>query len=388
MELHQKYAPILHFNKEERFFPMRLEDILAYCSLRLKGQDTVLVPQGQVTPDTLVKYGQTPEVYLRSVQTGPGIGSEVISTWSHGTLETVLRWADATTDRWTDDLAQKAYSWFSPKTKVATQLFWWNGLLSEVLQGAVQSVSADELPRLLLPRETRDSAVERYQTQKKKSAGYTYYYRQVKDGPYLCLQYWFFYGYNDWGQSFAGLNDHEGDWEGIMLFFRLDSAGRPQEPPAYITYADHESRTTKPWGHPDTAVIGTHPVVYVGGGSHASYMQSTSHTVLASYDLVDRAAGDGLTIDQDDWVHRIDLDTLGWLRDYQGSWGTRFWLSTAQAYGILQLAIAANPLGGLIGLASARQQEIQLPGVSAPRGPVGPHRPQYAMPVAWAGVPV
>src|SRR5688572_17141085 len=98
MELHQKYAPILHFNKEERFFPMRLEDILAYCSLRLKGQDTILVPQGQVTPDTLVKYGQTPEVYLRSVQTGPGIGSEVVSTWSQGTLESVLRWADATTD--------------------------------------------------------------------------------------------------------------------------------------------------------------------------------------------------------------------------------------------------------------------------------------------------
>jgi hypothetical protein len=31
--------------------------------------------------------------------------------------------------------------------------------------------------------------------------------------------------------------------------------------------------------------------------------------------------------------------------------------------------------------------EIELPGVSAPRGPVGPHRPQYASPVAWAGVP-
>jgi hypothetical protein len=388
MELHEKYAPILRFNKNEQFFPMRLEDMLAYCSLRLKGQDTVLVPQGQVTPNHLIKYAQSPEVYLRSVETGPLLGSEVVSKWSYGTLETVLHWADASTDRWTETLAQKAYSWFSPKTKAATQLFWWNELLAEVLEGTVQTIPTNELPRLLLPEETRHSALERYQAQQKKAPGYTYYYRQVKDGSYLCLQYWFFYSYNDWGRSFAGMNDHEGDWEGIMLFFPLDKAGRPQEPPAYITYADHESRMTKPWGHPDTSATGTHPLVFVGGGSHASYAQATNHTLLAAYGLVDQAAGNGPAIDHDDWTHRINLDTLAWLRAFQGSWGTRYWLSTTQAQDILRLALVVTPFSALSILAGSRKQEIQLPGVSAPRGPIGPHRPQYATPAAWAGVPV
>src|SRR5262245_46955215 len=165
MELHEKYAPILRFNKNEQFFPMRLEDMLAYSTLRLKGQDITLVPQGQVTPDHLVKYAQSPEVYLRSVEIGPQAGSEVVGEWSHGTLETVLRWADASSDRWTETLAQKAYSWFSPKTQAATQLFWWNSLLPDVLEGTVQTIPANELPRLLLPEKTHHSALERYQAQ-------------------------------------------------------------------------------------------------------------------------------------------------------------------------------------------------------------------------------
>jgi hypothetical protein len=53
---------------------------------------------------------------------------------------------------------------------------------------------------------------------------------------YLCLQYWFFYAYNDWATGYGGMNDHEGDWEGLYLFFPLDAAGRPQEPPAYVTF--------------------------------------------------------------------------------------------------------------------------------------------------------
>jgi hypothetical protein len=181
------------------------------------------------------------------------------------------------------------------------------------------------------------------------------------------------------------MNDHEGDWEGMMLFFRLDPQGRPQEPPAYVTFADHESRQTKPWGHPDLTLIGLHPVGFVGAGSHATYLEATAHKLLEIYNLVDLAMGDGPTIDHDDWTHRIDLDTVPWLQSYRGSWGTRFWLPTSAAKTLLQLALAANPLGGLVGLAAPN--EFELPGVSAPRGPLGPHRAQFANPVAWAGVP-
>jgi len=382
IELHEKYAPILHFNKDERFFPMRVDEFLTYSSLYMKNQAKPLVPQGQLTIGQLVKHSRSADVFLRSVEVGPLIGSDVVKEWGEGALEMVYRWAGDTATSWTEDLARTAYSWFSPKTKAATQLFWWNGLISSVITDAIKTASPDTLPRLTLPVATHDSAVERYSSRK---PAYTYYHRQVRDGKYLSLQYWFFYSYNDWGRAFAGLNDHESDWESMHLYFRLDGQGRPQEPPAYVTYANHESRLTKPWDHPDITRVGTHPVGYAAGGSHATYPQQTTYTLLQAYDLVDYATGDGKTIDHDQWVHRINLDDVSWLGDYQGSWGTRFWLSTAAAKTLLQIAFGATPLGGLIGFFST-PQDIELPGVSAPHGPVGKERPQYANPVAWAGI--
>ncbi len=381
-ELHKKYAPILRFNKDEKFYPMRVDDLLKYSSLHAKGQDKPLVPRGQLNVNQLAKHSGSPEVFVRTVEKGPLAGSDVVSEWGEGALEMVLRWTEAATSSWTEDLAGKAYSWFSPKTKPAAQLFWWNNMIGNLIQGAVQSVSAEELPRLVLPTETRASAIEHYGS---KKPGYAYYHRQVKDGKYLSQQYWFFYSYNDWGRGYAGLNDHEGDWECMLIFFRLDSQGRPQEPPAYVTYANHESRQTKPWGHHDTTLIGNHPVGFVGGGSHATYPEASAHTLMAAYDLVDRATGYGITIDHDDWVHRISLDDAPWLGAYQGAWGTRFWLSTAAAKTLLQVALSATPLSSLVGLAF-KSTEIELPGVSAPRGPVGKERPQYANPVEWAGI--
>ena len=380
-ELHQKYAPILRYNKGEQFFPMRADDLLKYSSLYAKGNDKPLVPEGKVAPADLVKHGGSAETFVRTITAGPLTGENVVDAWGSDTLEMVLRWADESTPNWTSDLAQSAYSWFSAKTQQAAQLFWWNDMVSNVVKGEVESVSAGELPRLVLPVETQNSAIQRYKT---ASPGYAYYYREVKDGNYLCLQYWFFYAYNNWGRGFMGLNDHEGDWECMLLFFELDG-GHPKEPPAYVTYADHESRQTKPWH--EAQKTGNHPIGFVGAGSHATYPKAETHTLMAAYNLVDRATGDGVTIDHDDWAHRVNLDDASWLGSYKGSWGTRFWLSTSKAKAALQIALAATPLAGIVGL-TVTSREVELPGVSAPRGPVNPHRAQYATPVEWAGVPL
>ncbi len=326
---------------------------------------------------------------MRSVDTGPLLGSEVIADWSKEAVEMVYGWSQETVSNWTEELARRAYSWFSPKTKKATQLFWWNSLLVSSLKGAVQSLSSQELPRLILPTETYGAAVEQYEARFKKVPDYTYYHRQVRDGHYLCLQYWFFYSYNDWAQSFGGLNDYEGDWECMMIFFRLDRQNRPQEPPAYVTYVGHHSRMTKPWDHEKVEKIGTHPVGYVAAGSHATYPQARSYPLIELYKLVDRATGDHVTIDHDQWVHRLNLDEGPWITAYQGSWGTRFWLSVERARTLLNLAAGAIPFGFLATRKAPR--EIELPGVSAPHGPMlgdsGQQRPQWVGPVAWADVP-
>jgi hypothetical protein len=383
-ELHEKYAPILRFNKDERFFPMRIDDMLKYSALYVKGQAAPIVPTGQVSSRDLRSHNRASEVFLRSVEAGPLFGKDVIAEWGDGALELIYRWSSSQRTSLAEHLARQAYNWFSPKTKDAAQMFWWNDLLSHVLEGKVESLSLSELPRLVLPSETQANAVDRYRASFRGTPPYTYYYRQVEDGDYLCLQYWFFYSFNDWGRSFAGMNDHEGDWECMMLFFKRDALGRPQEPPAYITFADHESRQTKPWDHHDITRIGNHPVGFVGAGSHATYPEPGSHVLMKLYNLIDYASGEGETIDYDDWVHRVDMDTIPWLGDYQGSFGTRFWLSLIQAKTMLQLVLGPTVFGRLIGLRVP--SEVELPGVSAPRGPVNPNRPQYANPVAWAGV--
>ena len=78
------------------------------------------------------------------------------------------------------------------------------------------------------------------------------------------------------------------------------------------------------------------------------------------------------------------LDTVSWLSEYKGSWGTRFWLPLDHAKSMLQIMLSSTPLGGLVGLQVP--SEVELPGVSAPRGPVGPHRLQSTNPVDWADV--
>ncbi len=377
--LHEKYAPILRFNKGEHFFPMRLDDLLGYSSLYAKGEAKPILAKGQITPDSLVKNGRSAGVFLRTVEQGPLFGPDLLSEWGESTSQLIIRWAGTQQGQLSELVARKVYSWFNPKTEQAANMFWWN----ELVQSQLESHNPDELPRLILPSETQLEAQAKYQSLGKKPA-YTYYYRQVKDSGYLCLQYWFFYSYNDWGRSFSGFNDHEGDWECMMIFFKLDGNGRAQEPPAYITYADHESRQTKPWGHEDVTLLGTHPVGFVGAGSHATYPEVGTHPLMELYSLFDYAKGDGVTIDHDDWVHRVNLDDVAWLGAYKGSWGTRFWLQMDSAMSIVKRILLTMPGGMPLGF--LLPNEVELPGVSSPYGPIGPHRPQYANPVAWAGV--
>ena len=221
----------------------------------------------------------------------------------------------------------------------------------------------------------RDQAEEAYVDAVGTSLPPSYYYRLVPAAPYLCLQYWFFYPYNDWASSFAGFNDHEGDWESMQFLFARDG-GRIVEPPAFVSFVGHHSRITKPWGHPDIATQGTHVHAFVAGGSHATYPRQQDYGILSLLGLVDRASGDGRTVGPDDWAERTDLATVPWLVDYRGSWGTRYWMS-------LYLLMRMTASGGDPGRGPTHQ-----PGVSAPRGPrfgdVGAEREMWADPVGFA----
>jgi hypothetical protein len=372
--LHEKYVPVLHLAKNERFYPMAVDDFIGYCTLRVKEESSPLAEPGKVTMPLLTRtLRQRPDVYLQSVPASLA-DQNVAARWSKDALRALV---DVSTkaSHWKEELAKAAYQWFGAKTQAATRLFWWNDLVMGLLEQDKRSRA--DLPRLNLPPEIRQAAAESYERSQPRTPNYTYYYRTTRDGDYLCLQYWLFYAFNDWSTGFDGMNDHEGDWEGMYLFFDLDASGAPKEPPAYVTYVGHHSRLTKPWGHHDVTLDGTHPVAYVAAGSHATYPERKEYELMNIYGLVDYATGDGRAIEPGDWRRRIDLSTEPWAADFLGAWGTRYCLPLSWAKGVL-------------GTLKTKAEEIGLPGVSAPRGPrytdEGGVRPNWSSAAAWAGL--
>ena len=104
--------------------------------------------------------------------------------------------------------------------------------------------------------------------------------------PVTVIQYKYFYPYNDWW------NDHEGDWQGIDVVVSSNDINTAQIlgveyrfHKAWLNYykgdfAAEQTITNSVVFNPKTAVRvipgpgsieNTHPVVYVGAGSHASY---------------------------------------------------------------------------------------------------------------------
>lgn len=389
-DLHIRYAPVMRFSRGERFFPMAADDFLGYTALYAKGARRPSIARGRVKPADLLRRGAN-DLFLRSVEGGPLTGAEVAAQWGAATLKLLRDWLSKPAIAWTPSLAGAAYRWFSDKTSAATQRFWWNELVFAQLSRVLSAdLGRDNLPRFVLPGNMRQAAIAAYDESQGGRPRFTYYHRTVREGDYLNLQYWFFYAYNDWGNGYGGFNDHEGDWEGFHVFFKLDG-GRPVEPPAFVCFLGHESRLTKPWDHPEVEKIGTHPVIYVAAGSHASYPQPRLYPLVELYNLIDYATGDALTLDHDAWVNRFALEGADpqanalALLDYQGSWGTRYWLNL----GWLQSSLRSIATAGNV-LARALPGEVVLPGVSAPRGPrfnaQGGERESWRNPLTFAGI--
>ena len=98
---------------------------------------------------------------------------------------------------------------------------------------------------------------------------FTYYGRVVREGGYVCLQYWFFYAMNDWRSTFGGVNDHEADWEMVTVYL-AETADGPR--PAWVAFSSHDyvgDDLRRRWDDPELRREGDHPVVFAGAGSHS-----------------------------------------------------------------------------------------------------------------------
>ncbi|MEZ4835934.1 MAG: hypothetical protein R2873_28715, partial [Caldilineaceae bacterium] len=246
------------------------------------------------------------------------------------------------------------------------------------------------------------------------SGGPVYYGRVLREAGYTILHYVYFYAMNDWRSSFHGVNDHESDWEQVFVYLSDttsdttsdtvgagDDEGEPT--PLWVAYASHDfsgDDLRRRWDDPEVKKVGeTHPVIFAGAGSHASYFAQGEYLMrvepaflegahrfargldqfwtgvlrqsgslgidatlqaLFSVPFVDYARGDGRRIGHggDTWTPILISDHDAWVDEYRGLWG----LDTQ------------DPMGG----------------ERAPSGPKynrdGTIRLSWRDPLAWAGL--
>lgn len=341
LELLRRYEPILRFTRGEIFFPTAIDGYVEQSSLwasatgQSRGRFRRLVaPAGSLDLDRLA-CARPPDpdqtLSLRFVQ-APLTGL-AYRRWRH-------------TER----------PAFQAPGRLARV-----GLTARFID-ALFSLSL--LLRGTVPGGTTAAAAQGYRRMLAHRPAPTYYGRVVRQAGYCILHYHFFYVMNDWRSSFAGVNDHEADWEQVVLYLEEQPDAPPC--PAWVAFAAHDfagDDLRRRWDDPDLTLVGTHPVVYVGAGSHAAYVQPGEyllrvelaflepilHAVRAAQRLwrdvlrqgdaeelvsriesllripfVDYARGDGRSIgpgQADTWSPAPIDDDTAWVDGYRGLWG-------------------------------------------------------------------
>ena len=116
----------------------------------------------------------------------------------------------------------------------------------------------------------------------------------------IVLQYWYFYYDNTYSYTHVPTDfiwqAHEGDWEVVNVV--LDSR---DSTPLFVGYSQHCLGERRRWAKVERWQ-GTHPVVYVGAGSHANYLSPGTHTIETAClppGTTDLLAGHGLALPVD-----------------------------------------------------------------------------------------
>ena len=342
LRLLRRYEPVLRFTEGELFLPMPVEDYLASCSLwrsgskRGRGRPGAgerLCAPGELTPSRLAQVSEPgPGLALRFVERP--LGRRELRTWRR-------------------DAGR-------PRLAGGGGRFAAVGLLSRFID-AVMRVSL--LLRGRVPGGTTAAAEQDYRAHAEPDSC-PYYGRVSRDRGFIALQYWFFYAMNDWRSTFAGVNDHEADWEQVTVF--LPDPPVPSLRPAWVAFSSHDETgddLRRRFDDPDLCWRDTHPVVFVGAGSHSGaclagdylvtveppsltrmlaglrrlsrlllpWTRTDSGTSLG-LPFIDYHRGDGPGVGPGEakrWCPVLIDDQTPWVRDYQGLWG----LDTGDPFG-------------------------------------------------------
>lgn len=333
------FEPVVKYTQGEQFYPMDVERYVGLCGLYVHyddGREETLVPRGELTMEKLVQPRnlQFDAVeYLRFV--APQTLQESVGALSQG-----RQMHRAKKNVFKAGLGRLARGGLLPR--LADALF----SLTLLLRGRVPGAVAAQ-------------AEIQYDELQQREEKYVYHGRVVRQNGWTILQYWFFLAYNSWRSGFHGVNDHESDWE-LMMIYLYEQDG--QLMPEWVAYASHDFHgddLRRRWDdRAEVDMIGNHPVVFAGAGSHASYFRPGEYQAEVGLPLpktiarltrlwaqflrqtfgigegyestpfripfVDFARGDGLVIGPGQtqvWQPDVISEATPWVTEYRGLWG-------------------------------------------------------------------
>jgi hypothetical protein len=340
LALLRRFEPILAFNRGEQFYPMDVDRYLAGAALQ--------VQRPHEEPRTLVSRGQLDASRLGTLDEDAGDAVYFLNVADPLTVGDVGAFRRTSTPHE-----------FHPGLGRLVRVGLFPRLIDLLFALAL-------LLRGRAPGGLAASAAHRYQALQESGERYAYYGRVVRENGYIALQYWLFYAFNDWRASFHGVNDHEGDWELVVVYVAEDEDGVVR--PCWLACSSHDEEgddLRRRWDDPALDRSGEHPIVYPGAGSHANYFFSGEYmpAVIVPYTgnvarlwlwvrrvwarlgqgdepkertnegvripFVDYARGDGLRIGPGQsrtWEPRPLQATRGaprpsWVDGYRGLWG-------------------------------------------------------------------
>ena len=175
LALLRAHEPVVRYTRGELFLPTAVDPYVEQCSLWVGvpgSERTLLVPAGEMSLERLTRDGLV-----------------------HRGRPLFLRFVEKPLDR------QQFREWRRmPRERLSSAgRFTTTGLFGRLIDAVLR---ASLLLRGKVPAGLAASAETTYR-ERLDSARFTYYGRVVREGGYVCLQYWFFYAMNDWRSTFG-----------------------------------------------------------------------------------------------------------------------------------------------------------------------------------------
>ncbi|MBW6466381.1 MAG: hypothetical protein K0B06_07760 [Brevefilum sp.] len=249
----RRFEPILRFTQGERFSPYNVDDYVKKSSLWVKKPKfppEELISETDLTLDKLGSKNLEGAKYVYYLQFISPVNLAEMAEFRLNELREALKKRE-----------------FHPTRSRLSRV----GYLARMVDAAYSLML---LLRGRVPGDAMAAAVITFNKMLVDNPCYQYYGRVIQQSGWIILQYWYFYPFNNWRSGFYGANDHEADWEMVNIYCYQDEQGEVK--PSWVAYASHNytgDDLRRHWDDPELEKSGEHPVVYVGGGSHASYYQ-------------------------------------------------------------------------------------------------------------------